>query len=271
MGINLSKRNSSSSGPAAQRVLCLQRCTACGSCARLCDGRPRVSPPGACGHSDGRLSRVSGRVWEASSHPLCGRSRVGAPLCLSARAQPLSWAPRYLTSHSDWGLPGSTHAGSRLHHQLRWPPAPRGLIFQPHVSRQLMMIFLEIYIDTYMLSSFSRVQLCATQWTVARQAPLSLGFSRQGHWSGSPFPPPPRDRARVTPPPPRDRARAPCSPCTAGSFFTAEPPGKPQVHMFTRTQTCIYVSVSISALSVRPFICPVSTYLSPYLLLLLFL
>ena len=29
-----------------------------------------------------------------------------------------------------------------------------------------------------------------TPWTAARQAPLSMGFSRQGHWSGLPFPPP---------------------------------------------------------------------------------
>ena len=69
MGINLLSKRNSSSGPATLRVLCPQGCTACGSCARLCDGWPRVSPPGACGHSDGRLSRVSGSVWEASSHP----------------------------------------------------------------------------------------------------------------------------------------------------------------------------------------------------------
>ena len=36
----------------------------------------------------------------------------------------------------------------------------------------------------------SRVQLFATQWTIAHQAPLSMGFSRQEDWSGSPFPPP---------------------------------------------------------------------------------
>ena len=41
-----------------------------------------------------------------------------------------------------------------------------------------------------MLSSFSRVQLCATLWTVAHQAPLSMGFSRQEYWSGLPFPAP---------------------------------------------------------------------------------
>ena len=37
-----------------------------------------------------------------------------------------------------------------------------------------------------MLSSFSRVRLCATPMTAAHQAPLSLGFSRQEYWSGLP-------------------------------------------------------------------------------------
>ena len=35
-----------------------------------------------------------------------------------------------------------------------------------------------------MLTHFSRVQLFSTLWTVAHQAPLSIGFSRQEHWSG---------------------------------------------------------------------------------------
>ena len=41
-----------------------------------------------------------------------------------------------------------------------------------------------------LLSRFSRVQLCATPEMAAHQAPLSLGFSRQEHWSGLPFPSP---------------------------------------------------------------------------------
>ena len=41
-----------------------------------------------------------------------------------------------------------------------------------------------------LLSHFSRVRLCATPWTAAHQAPPSLGFSRQEHWSGMPFPSP---------------------------------------------------------------------------------
>ena len=36
----------------------------------------------------------------------------------------------------------------------------------------------------------SHVRLFATQWTVARQAPLSMGFPRQEYWSGLPFPSP---------------------------------------------------------------------------------
>ena len=34
------------------------------------------------------------------------------------------------------------------------------------------------------LSRFSRVQLCAALWAVARQVPLSMGFYRQEYWSG---------------------------------------------------------------------------------------
>ena len=41
-----------------------------------------------------------------------------------------------------------------------------------------------------LLSRFSRVRLCATPWTAAHQASLSMGFSRQEHWSGLPFPSP---------------------------------------------------------------------------------
>ena len=40
------------------------------------------------------------------------------------------------------------------------------------------------------LQSLSRVRLCMTPWTVARQAPLSMGFSKQEYQSGLPFPSP---------------------------------------------------------------------------------
>ena len=42
----------------------------------------------------------------------------------------------------------------------------------------------------FSVSCFSHIQLFVTPWTVACQAPLSMGFSRQKYWSGLPFPPP---------------------------------------------------------------------------------
>ena len=44
--------------------------------------------------------------------------------------------------------------------------------------------------DSLLLSHFSRVGLGATPQTAAHQVPPSLGFSRQEHWSGLPFPSP---------------------------------------------------------------------------------
>ena len=47
-----------------------------------------------------------------------------------------------------------------------------------------------IYMLLLLLSRISRVRLCATPETAAHRAPPSLGFSRQEHWSGLPFPSP---------------------------------------------------------------------------------
>ena len=47
-----------------------------------------------------------------------------------------------------------------------------------------------------LLSHFSRVRLCATPEMAAHQAPPSLGFSRQKHWSGLPFPSPMHEREK---------------------------------------------------------------------------
>ena len=41
--------------------------------------------------------------------------------------------------------------------------------------------------------SLSHIRLCATPWTVAHQAPLSMGFSQQEYWSGLPLFPSPGD------------------------------------------------------------------------------
>ena len=57
-----------------------------------------------------------------------------------------------------------------------------------------------------------------TPRTVARQAPLSMGFSKKGYWRGLPFPSP-GDLP--------DPEIKPVSPALAGGFFTTEPLGKP--------------------------------------------
>ena len=62
----------------------------------------------------------------------------------------------------------------------------------------------------------------STPWTVARQAPLSLGFPRQEYWSGLPF---------FSPGCLLDPGIESASPVLVGRFFTTESPGKPQVYV----------------------------------------
>ena len=67
----------------------------------------------------------------------------------------------------------------------------------------------------------SCVQLFGTLWTVAYQAPLSKGFSRQEYWSVLPFPP------LEDLPHPGIKPTSPAAPSLAGKFFTTELSGKP--------------------------------------------
>ena len=54
----------------------------------------------------------------------------------------------------------------------------------------LFLRCLSLLLSFLPLPLLSRVRLFVTSWTVARQAPLSMGFSRQEYWSGLPCPPP---------------------------------------------------------------------------------
>ena len=67
------------------------------------------------------------------------------------------------------------------------------------------------------VKSLSRVRLFVTPWTVAHQAPLTMGFSRQEYWSGLPFPSP-GDLP--------DPGIEPGSPALEADALTSEPPGK---------------------------------------------
>ena len=64
----------------------------------------------------------------------------------------------------------------------------------------------------------SHVQLFATPWTVAHQAPPSMGFSRQEYWSGLPF----RSPGHLP-----DPGIEPRSPTLRADALTSGPPGKP--------------------------------------------
>ena len=80
-----------------------------------------------------------------------------------------------LSDPMDCSLPGSSVHG----------------IFQARVLEWGAIAFSGTYtLLLLLLSRFSRVRLCATPETAAHQAPPSLGFSRQEHWSGLPFPSP---------------------------------------------------------------------------------
>ena len=88
--------------------------------------------------------------------------------------------------------------------------------------KQVLMVRLKMKICHCLLfkvkvKSLTRVRFFATPWTVAHQAPLSMGFSRQEYWSGLPFP-----SSGDLPYP----GIEPRSPALQADTLTSEPPGK---------------------------------------------
>ena len=94
------------------------------------------------------------------------------------------------------------------------------------ILRTVLEVPVICVLDTFVIRMYPNIcclvaKSCSTfvtPQTVALQAPLSLGFSRQEHWSRLPLPSP-----VVLPNP----GIQPSSPSLAGGFFTAEPSGKP--------------------------------------------
>ena len=80
-----------------------------------------------------------------------------------------------------------------------------------------------VSLSARMLRHFSQVRLFATPWTIACQAPLSMGFFRQEYWSGLPCPPP------GGLPDPGIQPASLMSPALAGSFFTTRATWEAQV------------------------------------------
>ena len=92
-------------------------------------------------------------------------------------------------------------------------------------------------------------QTLCDPWTVAHQAPLSLGLPRQEYWSGLPFPSP-GDLP--------NSGIEPTSPALAGRSFTAEPAGKPgQVY------ACLVYICICTPLKMLARLCALSAALKP--------
>ena len=93
-----------------------------------------------------------------------------------------------------------------------------GLLSNPAALRSIPLVQIHyqfVYLCTELLSSANFKKIFATPWTLARQAPLFMGFSRQEYWGGLPCPPP-GDLP--------DPGIEPASPARTGGFFTTEPP-----------------------------------------------
>ena len=73
------------------------------------------------------------------------------------------------------------------------PGSPVPGILQARTLERVAISFSSAWKWKVKVKSLSHVRLLATSWTATYQAPLSMGFSRQEHWSGVPFPFPGED------------------------------------------------------------------------------
>ena len=98
--------------------------------------------------------------------------------------------------------------------------------------------------------SLSCIQLFVTLWTVARQAPLSMEFSRQEYWSRLPFPPPGDLRD------PKIEPTSPVSPALQADTLLLNHQGSPKVHHLSLSGSLLIsrsfstVCVSLTSFSV---------------------
>ena len=128
-------------------------------------------------------------------------------------ASPAQWTWVWASSRSWWwtGRPGMLQSTVSQRVGLHWTT-------ELNWERQKSAC-----VCAEVLSDSALVWLCASLWTAACQALLSLGISRQEYWSGMPFPPP------GDLPSPGTEPTSLTSPALAGSSLPLVPPGKPQV------------------------------------------
>ena len=126
-----------------------------------------------------------------------------------------------MTTHSSilaWEIPQRSLAG-----YSPWGPTESNTTERTHIY---------IWYREKKVKSLSRVRLFATPWTVAHQAPPSMGFSRQEYWSGLPFPSP-----RGLPDPGIELG----SPALQADALLSEPPRKPHTYgIYIRYSEYVY-------------------------------
>ena len=110
----------------------------------------------------------SGLIPEWERSPGVGNGNPHQYFCLE---DPMNRGAWWATVHWVW-----------LQSKHDWSDTAQAQTLASSIHRYLYMLLL--------LSRFSHVPLCATPWMEAHRATLSLGFSRQEHWSGLPFPSP---------------------------------------------------------------------------------
>ena len=120
-------------------------------------------------------SPTSWRFWEQLPHSSCG----SLSLRRIFEGDIVEWTRISVTVVSHQATSGT--------HRHAPPPSILNCL---HLHLWSQKVWVACLVRVCMLGLFSRVQLCVTPWTVAHQAPLSMGFSRQEYWSGLPCPPP---------------------------------------------------------------------------------
>ena len=175
------------------------------SCPTLCDPIDG-SPPGS---SVPGILQARTLEWVAISYSSTWKWKVKVKSLSRVRLLATPWTAAY---------PAPPSMGfSRQEYWSRVPlPSPCICIF----------LHFKLYICSVVfcvLSSFSCVWLFATLWTVAHQAPLSMGFFRQEYWNGLQCPP-----AEDLPNPGTEPASPASNPLKADSLST-DPPGKPHI------------------------------------------
>ena len=109
-------------------------------------------------------------------------------------------------------------------HELEWS---RAFVHASSFHAQNNTLSHFLLLSVCVLSGWSRVQLYAVPWTVAPQAPLPMGFSRQEHQSGVPFPP-----LEVLPDPGMETV-ATAPPALASGFFITRAPWEALLSAYT--------------------------------------